>query len=228
MDLIFVVLAVWVIFCFIVASMAKKRGRDQTGYVLLAIFFSPLIAIIILLISGESDEKRLEKVKEEEEIRYSVKSQDVVAAPVTTISSTTKYESLEKLGTLLEKGIITKEEFEAEKKTILSDNSTNKKQENPITHDQATKYEILHDEIKKTKSGVTGGLNKKITDTLESICIDEKQTIDLLDNYQRLYKKDLTKSLCDLSSSYDTIKAYVTPLIAQGVVETKYPHSRVK
>ncbi|MEO8762184.1 MAG: SHOCT domain-containing protein [Bacteroidia bacterium] len=241
MEYIVIVIAVWVIFCFLVASMAKKRGRDQADYVFLAILLSPLIAMIVLLIQGESDAKRLEKIKEEEEVRISVKSPNTISAPVTAISSLAKYESLEKLGNLLEKGIITKEEFDIEKKNILSENTGSIKQENKVPDKAEEIYqdktvdpvstsicEKIQVEIKKAKAPFSLGLNDKLVELLRDICVNETNTINLLDNYQKLYGNDLITTISGLSSSYDGIKYYLGPIIDKGVIDSKYPHDRIK
>jgi hypothetical protein len=46
----------WFIFVFVVASMAKKKGRSYGGYFILSFFFSPLIGLIILAVQGENKE----------------------------------------------------------------------------------------------------------------------------------------------------------------------------
>jgi hypothetical protein len=46
----------WFILVFIVASMAKKKGRSYGGYFALSFFFSPLIGLIVLAVQGENKE----------------------------------------------------------------------------------------------------------------------------------------------------------------------------
>ena len=47
---------IYLIYVHITLKMAKKRGRDPLGWILLSLFVSPLLTWIILLIVG--DEKR--------------------------------------------------------------------------------------------------------------------------------------------------------------------------
>jgi len=56
----------------LVAEAAKKRGRSGGGWVVLALFISPLGAWIILLCLGDTDEKRRQKIIEEEEWRQNI------------------------------------------------------------------------------------------------------------------------------------------------------------
>ena len=46
----------WFILVFVVASMAKKKGRSYGAYFALSFFFSPLIGLIILAVQGENKE----------------------------------------------------------------------------------------------------------------------------------------------------------------------------
>lgn len=58
------------------ASMARTRGRSQFGWFICSLLLSPLIAILILLCLGETDARRLEKIREEEELRASIRKQN--------------------------------------------------------------------------------------------------------------------------------------------------------
>ena len=52
-----IILAIpWLILVFVVASLAKKKGRSYGGYFALSFFFSPLIGLIVLAIQGENKE----------------------------------------------------------------------------------------------------------------------------------------------------------------------------
>ena len=52
----------WVIFVIIVGVMAFERGRSVLGWVVLSIFFSPILGIILLLLLGPSEEKKWNKL----------------------------------------------------------------------------------------------------------------------------------------------------------------------
>lgn len=67
--LILAVVILCLSFYVIAVKMAGNRGRSQFGWFLFALFFSPILAMIFLALLGETDEKRLEKIREEETIR---------------------------------------------------------------------------------------------------------------------------------------------------------------
>ena len=46
----------WLVLVFVVASVAKKKGRSYSGFFAIAFFLSPLIGFIILAIMGENKE----------------------------------------------------------------------------------------------------------------------------------------------------------------------------
>lgn len=53
----FLLLALYIGLYIIIYRMAAKRERSKLGWILFAIFFSPLLAIILLLIFGDSHAK---------------------------------------------------------------------------------------------------------------------------------------------------------------------------
>jgi Na+/melibiose symporter-like transporter len=50
-------------------KMAKKRGRSQWGWLVFSIFLSPILAMLFIVLLGETDERRHQRIREEEEIR---------------------------------------------------------------------------------------------------------------------------------------------------------------
>lgn len=55
--LVTILVALWLFWIYIPASMARNRGRSALGWVLLAWVLTPLWVIIILLVLGDSKEK---------------------------------------------------------------------------------------------------------------------------------------------------------------------------
>lgn len=53
----------------ITIKMANKRGRSNFVWFIFSILFSPLISMIFLALLGETDEKRHERIRDEETIR---------------------------------------------------------------------------------------------------------------------------------------------------------------
>lgn len=55
--------------------IASKKGRSFIGWYIFSVLLSPLIGLIVVLCLGESDEKRKERIIEEEKIRNSVRNE---------------------------------------------------------------------------------------------------------------------------------------------------------
>jgi len=67
------ILFIWLIGTILVGVIADKKGRSVLGWVVLSLFISPLIAIIIVAIIGESNENRMKRIIEEEKIREAIR-----------------------------------------------------------------------------------------------------------------------------------------------------------
>ena len=62
----------YVLLCVLVGLLASKRGRSSLGWFLIAFFFSPLIAALLVALLGETDAQRHARIIEEETIRRSL------------------------------------------------------------------------------------------------------------------------------------------------------------
>ena len=71
---LFVFFGGYIAFCLIPASMAKKRGRSGFGWFVCSLFLSPIIGIFIVACLGDTEEKRRERIYEEEEIRRQIRN----------------------------------------------------------------------------------------------------------------------------------------------------------
>ena len=70
MEILFFI--VTVVLTFVTASVARKRGRSGLGWFLLACIISPYISLIILACIGDTEEKKREKIYEEELLRKEI------------------------------------------------------------------------------------------------------------------------------------------------------------
>lgn len=61
-------------FPLLIAKAARKRGRSGFFWFLIALFISPLLAMLFLLLLGDTDAKRREKIVSEERLRNSIRS----------------------------------------------------------------------------------------------------------------------------------------------------------
>lgn len=65
-----------IVLTFVTASAARKRGRSGIGWFLLACVISPYIALIILACIGDTDERKRDKIYEEELLRKQIRQSE--------------------------------------------------------------------------------------------------------------------------------------------------------
>lgn len=63
------ILTILIILIVIPIKMANRRGRSAIGWFLFSLVFSPFLAMLFLFLLGETDDKRYERIIEEEELR---------------------------------------------------------------------------------------------------------------------------------------------------------------
>ncbi len=74
--LLLIILALTIAFlliCYLITTMANKQGRNVFVWLLLSLFVSPILVILCLALLGDTEERRREKVLEEERLRLSVR-----------------------------------------------------------------------------------------------------------------------------------------------------------
>lgn len=98
----------WFIFCVIVGAIATSKERNFIGWTLLAFLISPFIAGIIVLV--------LPKLKSNFEYKMEVQKM-IDSGNKNKINIS---DEIQKLFTLKETGAITPDEFELQKKKLLS------------------------------------------------------------------------------------------------------------
>ena len=69
----FIFFIVTIVLTFVTAGAARKRGRSGFGWFLLACIISPYISLIILACLGDTEEKKRDKIYEEELIRKEIR-----------------------------------------------------------------------------------------------------------------------------------------------------------
>ena len=136
---LFTVILVWGLMSWGVAALAGSRGRSAFGFFLLSFFFSPLLGLIVVLVMKnlteenakeyerrrEDERRELDRKREHEkqlESLRAVTASQASHAPVQVAEPTTTHslaDELTKLAALRDKGILSIEEFEQQKKQLL-------------------------------------------------------------------------------------------------------------
>jgi hypothetical protein len=237
---VFVFALVWLALCAAVGSAADNKGRSSVGYFLLSFLVSPLLAIIILGISGDTEDKRRQKLREEHEM-FNPAPAPISIEPNTNspeIGTIEKLEVLEKLGNLLEKGVLTKEEFAAEKKAIMlrsthsasnieATSNVEDQKEAEIKKAMLDLITTVNSMITETKDFTYTGFNDELLSALKIGISDKKSGVIFLSEYEKQYSLDVIAQLKGLATSSRTITHYVQPFIDMGVVENEFPHNRI-
>ena len=120
---------IWLVLAIGVAALANSRGRSGSGYFLLSIVLSPLIGLIVVLVTEDLAKKKARDMQEErdharriEEVR-AIAAKPAEVAPHATAAAPTRADSiadeLTKLAALRDRGVPTAEEFQAQKAGLL-------------------------------------------------------------------------------------------------------------
>ena len=132
-------LIIWGLMCWGVGALASSRGRSGFGFFLLSFFFSPLLGLIVVLVmtnltkeaTKESAQRREDEQRDEERKREHEKQLESLRALTAAQSSGSAHqapsstsppslaEELTKLAALRDKGVLTADEFESQKKQLL-------------------------------------------------------------------------------------------------------------
>lgn len=129
---------IWFVFCLGVGALADSRGRSGFGYFLLSFFLSPLLGLVIVLVTRnvkEEDAKDAWRRREEENREFDRKREHEKQLESLRVLATTQQklggaaeaaspigsvaDELEKLASLRERGLLTPDEFEGQKRALL-------------------------------------------------------------------------------------------------------------
>lgn len=136
MDL-FTFFVIWGLLSWGIAALANSRGRSGFGYFLLSFCFSPVLGLIVVLVTkdlaleatreadrrrdderGEQDRKR-EHEKQLESLR-ALAAKSSASTETGTATTVSVADELQKLAALRDKGVLTSEEFDQQKRALLS------------------------------------------------------------------------------------------------------------
>ena len=106
----------------VVTVLARKKGRSAFVFFTLSVFLSPIISLIILLILGDSEDLRFEKISAEEKLRNSIRQTEKPSVSPDKTGEMDRGEllrQLELLVSLKEKQVLTELEYNNERSIIL-------------------------------------------------------------------------------------------------------------
>ena len=119
------ILVVWLLFALVAGAAAAQRGRSFAGWTLVAIFLSPLLALILLVILPNVREQEARDLRRHRELIAATEAAGrqrmVPAAPPPPVVSPhpDPLTSLAALAEARDRGLITAEEFDAKKAELL-------------------------------------------------------------------------------------------------------------
>jgi uncharacterized membrane protein YhaH (DUF805 family) len=64
-----IIIALIIFLLVIIVKMANQRGRSGFGWLVLSIIITPFLCMLFLYLLGETNDKRKERIIEEEELR---------------------------------------------------------------------------------------------------------------------------------------------------------------
>lgn len=124
------VLILWFLLSLGVGALANSRGRSGIGFGLLSFVTSPLIGVIVVLVIKDLEAEKERQYIAKREHEKQLESIKVIAQSTTDNAALAKSsaasqpfsvaDELAKLGALKEKGLLTDEEFSAQKQQLLA------------------------------------------------------------------------------------------------------------
>jgi hypothetical protein len=122
----------WVVLAIFIGALASSRGRSGFGFFLLSVVFSPLLGLIIVLVMGDLKEAASVEEQRRRDHERDLEALRAVAAPSVALASKLETQSaagatvqptagqeLERLAGLLDRQLITREEFDSAKQKLL-------------------------------------------------------------------------------------------------------------
>lgn len=153
-----------------------------------------------------------------------------------SVLSDKDFKTLIRLKELLDKGILTEEEFLIGKSkvfdtTTIPEKIDQKNNENAITlnHKEIELITRLRTLIEDNRHQFFKTFKSEIKELIDEIFInkDSMKIEFFLLNYQQIYSEDLIDQIKELSSSYETKKRYLSIFIEKGYLQKYYPHKKI-
>jgi hypothetical protein len=104
----------WLLFSGAIGYLANSRGRSGFAFFALSIFLSPLLGLVIVLATSN-----LKELEERDRQRREDHERQFASIQVLAGSQKSIADELLKLAELRDRGVLTEEEFNAQKRSIL-------------------------------------------------------------------------------------------------------------
>jgi len=112
------ILFAWIIFSVIVGAIGSNRQIGFFGAFFLSLILSPVIGLIITLVSKDKDDEEYKQKL----LDTQKKQQETLSNLETNVNKRSLSEELEKIKKMKEEGLLSDEEFQRAKEKILSSN----------------------------------------------------------------------------------------------------------
>ena len=106
----------WIIFSIVVGAIGSNRKIGFFGAFLLSLLLSPVIGLIITLVSKDKDEEEYKKNL----LNTQKKQQETLSNMESNVKKRSLSEELEKIKKMKDDGLLNEEEFQKAKEKILS------------------------------------------------------------------------------------------------------------
>jgi hypothetical protein len=106
----------WIIFSIVVGAIGSNRKIGFFGAFLLSLLLSPVIGLIITLVSKDKDEEEYKKNL----LNTQKKQQETLSNMESNVKKRSLSEELEKIKKMKDDGLLNEEEFQKAKEKVLS------------------------------------------------------------------------------------------------------------
>lgn len=112
---------VWIFFAVMVGALANSRGRSGFGFFMLSVVFSPLVGFAAALALPDLELQKLDEKRRHEDHERQLEALKAVTSTARSGGSGASIaDEIEKLAQLKERGLLTDDEFAAQKAALLA------------------------------------------------------------------------------------------------------------
>jgi phosphate/sulfate permease len=113
------IIILWIIFAVIVGAIGSNRNIGFFGAFILSIILSPVIGLIITLLSPSKED-----IKYKQEVLNTQKKQEKTLQDLKSSKKSSIAEEINELKKLFDSGVLTEDEFKLAKQNLIGENQT--------------------------------------------------------------------------------------------------------